>query len=89
MRSEFLALANSVKVSDRDFENLLITKSVETDAFGLMIRVLGNEVMNSNDVAKFMSALEGGSNDLLWLAFSRQHLTLSGILYVEKWARYV
>lgn len=89
MRSEFLALANSVRICETDFRNLLITKSVENDAFGLAIRVLDNDIIESGDAAKFMNALEGGSNDLLWLAFSRQHLTLSGILYVEKWARWV
>ncbi|KAH8550546.1 RAVE protein 1 C terminal-domain-containing protein [Umbelopsis sp. PMI_123] len=87
MRSEFLDLANSVKINESDFRNLLILKSVETDAFGLVLRVLDKDILESDDAVRFMNVLEGGSNERLWLAFNHQDLTLSGILYVEKWAR--
>jgi hypothetical protein len=89
VRSQFMELASSVKISESDFRNLLITKSVETDAFGLVVRVLDKEILESGDGARFMNAIEGGSNELLWLAFTHQQLTLSGILYVDKWARLV
>jgi hypothetical protein len=87
IRSEFLNLATSVKISEIDFRNLLIIKSVENDAFGLVIRVLNKDIMDKEYALKFISALEGGSNDLLWLAFNRQEVALAGILYVEKWGR--
>ncbi|CAM0142758.1 unnamed protein product [Umbelopsis sp. WA50703] len=87
MRSDFLSLASTVKISEADFQTLLITKSVESDAFGLVIRILDEKMVDKANVLKFLSALEGGSNDILWLAFNRQHLTLPGIKYVEKWSR--
>ncbi|CAO3662730.1 unnamed protein product [Umbelopsis ramanniana] len=87
VRSQFMELASTVKISENDFRNLLITKGVENDAFGLAVRVLDKEILESNDSARFMNAIEGGSNELLWLAFTHQNLTLSGILYVDKWAR--
>lgn len=89
VRSQFMELASTVKISENDFRNLLITKGVENDAFGLAVRVLDKEILESNDSARFMNAIEGGSNELLWLAFTHQNLTLSGILYVDKWARSV
>jgi hypothetical protein len=89
MRSDFLSLASTVKISEADFQTLLITKSVESDAFGLVIRILDEKMVDKANVLKFLSALEGGSNDILWLAFNRQHLTLPGIKYVEKWSRLV
>lgn len=89
MRSDFLSLANTVKISEADFQTLLITKSVESDAFGLVIKILDDKMIDESTVLKFLNALEGGSNDILWLAFNRQQLTLPGILYVEKWARSV